>query len=149
MKKEVTKTIDGNEYIFYQMPINNGLEVLFELLKIIAEPVGVIGGSSEKLDVTNLLNIEIKSDSLGTALKALASNMDSKNTIELINKLFKYVKHQGQALSEILDPHFTGRYLSLFKVLFAVLEVQFGNFFGDIPAIKEKIQAVINPKTST
>jgi len=134
MQKEIKKSIDGNEYIFYQFPATLGTKVLIRLSKLLGEPLGLLGGDVLKGGVKGALTADAGA-AIGKAVKSLADNMDVDETYSLIQTFFNQVHYKGQSLTDIYDVHFQGKYALIFKILRAALEVQYGNFFGEIAAI--------------
>lgn len=140
MRKEVKKNIDGLEYTFYQFPATDGTKVLIRLSKLLGEPLGMLGGDVLKGGIKGAVGTDA-GHAIGKAVKALTDNIDVEETYNLIMMFFKHVQHNGNSLSDIYDVHFQGKYSLVFKILKAALEVQYGNFFGELAAMSGAMSA--------
>lgn len=134
MIHEKKRTIDGNEYTFYQFPATQGTKVLMRLAKLVGEPLGMLGGGVLKDGIQSAVGANAET-AIGKAVKALTENIDVEDTFDLIKTFFDHVQHKGNALSDIYDVHFQGKYSLIVKLLKVAIEVQFGNFFGELVAL--------------
>lgn len=149
MKQEVTKTIDGVKYTFYQFNPRLGMKVLVKLAKIFGEPLGMIGESVISKGFKNVLASEVKELPVSKMVNSLVTRLDDSEVTELIDNLCDNIICDGKNLKEIFDVHFQGEYLRLFKVVKAALEVQYGNFFAAILGLLESNPPATVPEKST
>lgn len=125
MREPVKKTIDGEEYIFCQLPPKKSMKLLTRILRIIGPALGVVVGDKTKID--DIANLDIKP---GMIVSELCSRLDENEVEHIVDTLLSQVHHCGKGeLSKVFDEHFGGRLPHLFNVVFAALEVEYSDFF--------------------
>jgi len=124
MKNFVTKTVDGETYQIEQFATTKALNVLSDLVKIVGEPLALaVSGST--------LSSEEQSRILGMAVSAMAQRMDKNTVVALVKTLIEScLKGEGAKINFELE--FQGKLGHLFKLVYAVLEVQYGSFLGEL-----------------
>ena len=134
--------VDDKTYEFEKWGAEMSLTTLLKIAKIIGKPLGQLLGSV--MGGGKGLDAELNPDMLADAVEALVSSMDEKVTLELIKKLSSdKVLCSGKKVN--FDTHYEGKLTHLFKVVKVALEVQYGDFFGEILGIVQ-VQA---PKAKT
>ncbi len=78
------------------------------------------GGSMSGKDQTQLL---------GGAVRALVERLDEDEVLQIIKNLVDTAECDGKKI--IFETHFQGKIGHLFKVVYAVLEVQYSDFLGE------------------
>ena len=138
-----SRKIDGDEYTCTQFPPQKALRILTKLTKHIGEPLAVLM-KAEKGETKNLLNKDISELFIGEAIAALGGSLGDDDLYDLaqevcesviINmKATKKTQISGQLEGAIFDEQFTGPkgLKTLFKVVGFALEVNYGDFLGDI-----------------
>jgi len=131
----IERRVDGQLYEFQQFGAKQGLALLSRLAKIVGEPLSVLLGNTLKgvtgkdFKVKDILDKEIPWDVvLPSAVKALIERLNEDEVIYIVEELTARHAHcNGKRI--VFDTHFQGKLLShLPKVLWAALEVQYGNF---------------------
>lgn len=130
----IKKDVDGFEYEFSQFGAKRSLRTLIRLSKVLGKPLSLLLGSMNGSG--KLLDKSLDMDMIGLALNALTENMDSAEVISLIEELTSGDACLCDGKKIIFDSHYEGRLDHLFKVLYAALEVQYGNFFGAMVALQ-------------
>jgi hypothetical protein len=132
MAKELQKRdIDGHTYEFQQYGAKESLKTLIRLSKICGDPIAKAFGAIDQSDSTPLLERKINLTAISGAIEALTASMDENETTDLIEKLTSdRVLCDGKKI--VFDSHYENRLDHLFRVLYAALEVQYGNFFAAI-----------------
>lgn len=132
---------DGfEEYEIRYLNTTKSLKILARLNRIALGPLGTIvsnikGNTGSVLD--NELNIE-------GACKLLAANMDEETVVQTIKELMAVVR-LGTGMEINLDMHFEGRPMHLLKVVRAVLEVNYQDFFDELAGVTELVKKVMTP----
>lgn len=129
----VKKDIEGKLYEFEQFGAKKSLATLIRLMKLVGKPLALMFGSIKSGE--KLLDMDMKSEMISAALAALTENMDSSEVISLMEELCA-TKCLCDGKKINFDSHFEGKLPHLFKVLWAALEVQYGNFFDAIGGLQ-------------
>lgn len=130
----IRKEIEGSTYEFSQFGAKKSLKVLMRLTKIVGKPLSLLVGSVEGDKSKSLLDRDMKMDAIALAIEALTNSMDSDEVISLIQELTGHEACMCDGKKINFDMHYEGRLPHLFKVLWAALEVQYGNFFDALSA---------------
>lgn len=126
---QVEKELDSEKYVITMLAPTSALKMLTRLIKLIGEPLSLLYGDSEQ-EVAKVLP---------KAVSALVSRLDENQVEGLVKDLLKCVVYHNQPLN--FELHFQGRLGHLFKLLAAVLEVQYGDFLGAMLAVGGKPSA--------
>lgn len=124
-----TRTIDGELYEFYQLSPRIAVKILTRLLKVVGSPVGEALGRSTGSE--SLLDLELKGDVMGNIVKALTERLDEDMVLNTIEELLQPVMCKGIKVGPQFETHFAGRISHLMKVVWAALEVNYSDFFGE------------------
>lgn len=126
------RTIDGVTYTVATFPARRGLAIKSTLVKSLGPALSelmkaVPGGTSP----TKLLQADLKLEHVAGSLGKLFECLDEKQFVELVMRLLEDTMRDGVPISgETFDVDFAGDYSHLYKVLWFVLEVNFGSFFA-------------------
>lgn len=128
MRKTHEKDIDGTLWTVNEFSATEGLRLLTRLTNLCGGPVAKALESLPKGE--GILDAKIDFGLLGAALTDLTQRLDEDQVVELIKRLLActIAKEPGEKSKEAgrhFDVTFQGRYLTLFKVLGFVLEVNF------------------------
>lgn len=136
---------EGESFTISQLPAMRGVRLFTRLGKVLGPALAQVGkvlSSSGGLDTIEL-------DALAPALGALFSNLEADVVEQLLRELFATVKVGTQDLLPVFDAKFAGRFDSVLKLAGASLEVQFGNFFGDLAARAKALASKPQPASGT
>lgn len=138
MRNEEERTIDDEEYTFYQLGALKSHSLLLKIAKIIGpvfgEMVNSTEGDGKKEGLDALLDANID---LSTIIDGLFERADESTVNKIMLTLLSQVTHNGDdgvgALKKdaIIDNHFMGRLPHMYKVVLAAAEVQYGDFFAE------------------
>jgi NAD/NADP transhydrogenase beta subunit len=137
MKELKSRTIDGHEYQFSQFGAKQSLKLLVRLSKILGEPLskGLAALKPEaKLSLGTVLDSKVSGDAIGGMVAALTNNLDADEVLEIVETLVGEAACLCDEKKVVFNTHFAGRLGHLMKVLYAALEVQYGNFFEELTA---------------
>ena len=140
MRELASKEIDGLEYQFEQFGAKKSLKILFRLSKQIGKPLSLLVGSMSGEKDKKLLDRDIKLDMIAVAIDSLMSNLDSDEVITLMQDLAGDHACICDGKKINFDSHYEGRLPHLFKVLWAAIEVQYGNFFDALSATPDFVK---------
>lgn len=128
------KVINGNTYSVTQFTALRALRLQYKIIKIFGAGIAQILrpqiSQSEMGRAT--LNLGIDKDSLASAILNITSNMDENTFESLFKELLEYTRRDGKELKPaVIDLEFAGDLATLWQVIWFVLEVNFGSFFGE------------------
>ena len=138
--------IDGQHYEFEKWGAREATVTLFQLSKIVGKPLGYAMAAFGKDASKGLLDQQINTDLVALAFETLTSNLDENKALELIEKFSAHTVYCNGAKINF-DSHYQDRLDHCFKVVYAALEVQYGNFFAALRGLVGKPHP--NPATRT
>ena len=130
----VEKTIDGEIYTFHQMDPMTSVMVLTKILKMTGTSIGM---TTEQIgNVDNFMDAEVEDVvtkiDIGKIVAALCDRLNEDDIKQIIYTMISQVHHRGAGeLSKCFNVHFKGRISHLFKVVYAAMEVEYADFFGE------------------
>jgi hypothetical protein len=122
--------IEGNTYQFTKWGAETSLSTLIKLTKIVGKPFSMAIAAFATHEGDILLK-DIPTDVIERACEALLQSMDEDVTISIIKKL----SSENVICNDkkvYFDSHYKEQLGHLFKVVKVALEVQFGDFLGDL-----------------
>lgn len=129
-KEGVTETIGENQYIMYMLPPLVSHDLLMDVTKMIgpalAALVGGIFGGKTPENAEEILEKEVNSDFLTTALERLFQDINKATLTKVIQHLRPMTHVDGKPLDQIFDIHFQGELDGMYKWLFWGMRVQWG-----------------------
>lgn len=132
------KTIDGTTYKVDQMNAIRGLQVQTKLIKLLGPSVGKVlaGGKVERKAI------------LDTAVGYLIGNFDDNEVTNFVVSLFDkgvyFVEKDGEDYIVDFNLHFTGKPLTIWKVVSFILEANFGDLLGKITGGSPLLQKIVS-----
>jgi len=132
------------EYEIRFLNTTKSLEILARLNQMILGPLGTIV-SNTKGEAQSILDSNLD---LEGAFKLLANNLDEGRVVQTIKELMTVVR-LGTGMEFNFDMHFAGRPMHLLKVVRAVLEVNYQDFFDELAGVAEVLKKVIIPAKQT
>lgn len=123
--KEEKKVIDGVEYKVQPLGAMTGRKVIAKMIRVLSPALSQVG--DQKLDFAKALQ-GLDEDTIEYFCDLFAERTRVENGTD--NKGAK----RWPLLKDVFDTHFARRYSSLVKWLAFCLEVNFGDFFGEIRA---------------
>ena len=145
MRKPHEKTIDGVEYIMYEMNPFKSSALLARMLKLLGKPVASIIRGVNKKEGQSIMEVDFNQEMIGMAVEELSTRLNEKEVEKLMKDLIvkdltTYKTEDMEEFKKItnIENHF-GKFnlLHLFKVVKFALEVNFENFFGGLAELKE------------
>lgn len=131
-----TREIDGHEYQFARWGAKKSTKILIRLSRILGEPLSLAITSIKGDKQTrgkSVLDRDFDMDIIGKAVRSLFERMSDENEVlDLIENLTSGDNVFSDGKKVIFDLHYQDRLGHMAKVLYAALEVQYGNFFGDV-----------------
>lgn len=123
--------INGRKYEFSKWGAEESYDVLLDLAKICGKPLGIalgafVGGEDKQIDP----------NAIGMIMESLTQGIGDKATTKAITK--KLVCGLGvscDAAKINFDQHYKDKLDEMFLVMWAALEVQYGNFFDAVSGI--------------
>lgn len=121
--------INGHVYSVTQLPARRALRLQYKLMKIFAPSLPML------LDFGNgdlgKKTIGITTDKLSDAFLEIFTQMDERTYESMIFEMLQGVRRDGVEMTpNTVDIDFMGDLMSLMKVLWFVLGVNFDSFFG-------------------
>lgn len=113
--------LNSKKFLVTQFMAREGLKLQFRLVKQLGPMMGSIASD---------LLLDGKIDAVVIA-KALSQRIDEDACFSLVMDLLKNVKFKNQDLREIdFDVVFAGDYKTLYELLYFIIDLNYGNFFG-------------------
>lgn len=142
----IEKSIDGHLYEFEKWGADKSLTVLLDLASITGKPLGMAFGSLASGGPGKILDKEPDPNLISDILEALTVKLKKKAVMRLIKKMSsESMLCDGKRID--FNSHYADRLDHLFRVVYAALEVQYGNFFAGIlgtVGIKAKASKLMN-----
>jgi hypothetical protein len=124
--------LDGSKYTITQMTARRALRMQAKLLKMFGSPLAEIILPS---DGKNIKGMEFSKESAVNAIKHLCLEMNENTFESLVLELLKDVRKDGVELKEsVIDLEFSGKLDVIFKLIWEILEFNYGFFFGLLKA---------------
>lgn len=128
----IEKTVDDTTYKIAEFGTTEALKTLTRLSKILGPSFSIaISGAKIK-------DKSAQSELFGKAILELTQRLDEEEVVGLCKKLTECcLRGEGAKINFEID--FKGKLGHLFKLLKAVLEVQYGNFFQEIGSFASEL----------
>lgn len=148
-KQPVRRMIEDCHFEFFPLNPRVGLKVLTRIIKLIGEPLGLIGdgvangsrGAEDKAAgddpgiLTSIMEKNFAPDVFAKAARALVNRLDEDEVINTIEIILDTVHGQfpgDKGTRKLhLDKDFAGEIGLLLEVFVAAIEVNFGDFFAE------------------
>jgi hypothetical protein len=145
MKKPVNRDVDGQTYEFYLMGPKDQIKVMNYMARTVGKPLG----AAIKNDPSSAADIlDTSASMIGDFITHLVESVDDDEVIAKIEKILEYVhikKEKGFAPVK-MEADFHGKLSHMFKVVYAALEVNFGDFLAGngvlVERLKQKFQTM-------
>lgn len=138
MREPMRKIIDGQGYVFHQMPAKESLRLLVRITKIIGAPVGAAANSMGKSEAA--LDQDINLESI---MSSLCDRLDEHEVERIIDALLSQARHEGEgelSNQQTFEKLFGGNLPHLLKVVMAAVEAEYGNFFVGKPVFQNLVK---------
>lgn len=119
------KEIDGATYAVTQFPGRKALTLKVRLLSVVGpsllSTIGAVKGGTGEVEI----------DSLGGAAQKLVDNLSKEGAVNLVMELLSSTRRDGHEITpQLFDMEFAGKLDTVWKVVWWVLEVNYGSFFA-------------------
>jgi hypothetical protein len=148
MLEQKTVTVDGREYLLFQLGAKSGRKVMVRLTK-------VLGGAAGELAQGEGFDEETIARFIRSVAQQL-NEVDFEYVCDIFAKSTRVVEGERQPmLSDVFDEHFAGRYYGMVKWLGECLAFNFSDFLGGsgpgslLAGLAGKGPASPSPKSST
>lgn len=143
----VDKMIDGHKVNITTFGGVDGVVYKLKLLRLIGPSLLSMlpetTGNTKNL-TNSLLKVDVSMKQVSLAINSLFTSLDSEGTVQFIQDLVKLVYVDGVPLSsrEAFDGTFADDYILLYKILYAVIEVNYGKLLakGNIGSILKNLK---------
>lgn len=121
----ILREVDGQTYQIEQFGPTKAIKVLTKLVKIVGEPLALaIGGAG--------LSKEAQAEIFGKAIGAISTRINEEEVVGMLKTLAESCLKGDQGAKINFELDFAGKLGHLFKLCKAVLEVQYGDFLGEL-----------------
>lgn len=142
MRHTHEREIDGIRWRVNEFSATEGLRLLTRLTALCGEPLAKAFAALPK--DTALLDTTIDFRLLGEAISGLAGRLDEDQVVDLVRRMLDCtVTGDGENARQRFDLLFQGRYLTLFKLLGFVLEVNYKLPLPDLLGAASPISAPV------
>ena len=122
MREQKSVTIDGYDYLITQFGARKGVKLGKKVGRVILPAIAKIYDSSNEFDIS-------------AVIQAVAENLDELEE-ETIEELLSETTCNKYAID--FDKHFAGKYSSLFKLLWEIIDFNFASIFSEVPGVTEE-----------
>jgi len=122
MRDQKQVTIDGYDYLITQFGARKGVKLGKKVGRVILPAIAKIYDSSNEFDIS-------------AVIQAVAENLDELEE-ETIEELLSETTCNKYAID--FDKHFAGKYSSLFKLLWEIIDFNFASIFSEVPGVTEE-----------
>jgi hypothetical protein len=146
MIQEKTKQIDGHNISVTQFPGRRALALKTKLIRLLGTPIAKLIADVKKIDA------DMDLSKMAGAVEALVSNLDEKDFVPFVLEMLQCTRIDGKEINDgVFDLEFAANLSLMYKILWFVLEVNFGDFFdkagiGKILSVKAKPKITIPAK---
>lgn len=124
------KEIDGHKYTVTQFPAREGLKIKSKLVKVITPLLIPFLGGAKNLISSKFSEVDIDPSLLTHTVQLLLNHLSEDEVSNFVMRLLQCTRVDGKEITaELFDMEFAGEYITLYKVLYFVIEVN--NFFGN------------------
>jgi hypothetical protein len=122
MIKTVTEIINGNEYVITTFSAIKGNLILFKLIKYLRGGAELFNSLSESKSV---LDSDV---AIGNILEKIIEDVDPEELNNFLCSLLENVSFKNKFMSkDIIDKHFAGNYIEMYKLLIAIIKANYVN----------------------
>ena len=144
MRHYEERDIDGHRYICQQLPARKA----FVLLADVGKVIGPALASAIEDGTEGLASLIDKDAGLGGIASALFGNLDTDLVMSIIDRLCDATDlvtdgKKKRLTPSLIDLHFQGRMMSMFKWLKFCLEVQYRDFFQETTGLAAELGAAM------
>lgn len=144
MKDPETRLIDEKEYLIRHMGPKRQIKTLSFIGKTVGTPLSLLA------DESGGSILEADAEIVGKVIKSLMDNVDDDRVIEQIEILLTHceLKAPNGYRSIKMENDFHGELMHLFKVVGAILEVNFGRFLGVSTGLVDRVKAGLTTQSA-
>jgi len=135
--KSHEKKIDGVTVSVNPWPARHAFAMKIKLLRLLGPSLGeligtVVDGKSDGKKAFDILSSDVDFERIGSTIRNLMDVLDEDTFMNLVDKILDSTRVDGKEISdeETFNAIFTGSLELVYKILWFVLEVNFGSFFG-------------------
>jgi hypothetical protein len=127
------KSIDGHKVTVSQWPARKALAIKLKLIRAVGPSLGELVSSARGDNLNAALDSNMNMDRLGSALERLLGALDEVTFMALTSDLMSGVRVDDLEMADDnnFNATFTGHLETFYKIVWFVLEVNFGSFFGE------------------
>jgi len=141
MFEQKEKIIDDLKFMVSPFPAGEAIRLQAYLLRVLGPPFARMISAIKSGSLTSILDQEIDGEAAADALRMLFGVLDENSLMALIERLLKnvvceYPTKEGKVLFDFMSKFderltivFQGKLLTIYKVMFFVLEVNYPDFF--------------------
>lgn len=138
--------VDDVTYEFEKWGAEESFDVLLDLVKVCGEPLAAaVGALFGKADPDEKIDPQI----MTTVFRSLTCGLGDKSLVKALTKRLVAEKVLCQGTKIVFNLHYKDRLDHMFKVLWAALEVQYGNFIAAVLAMLRVRPAFLSNQPAT
>lgn len=120
------KEIDGMTVMVTQFPASEGFKLFTKLMSVVSP---VLGEAANVAKGGNVLDAKVDLESIGKALQSAVGSMNETEWLAFVKRMFADTRVDAKELKDGIDIVFAGKYMTMFKVLAFVIEVNYQDFW--------------------
>lgn len=149
--EEVT-TLNGVTYGLNTLPATEQLDLFTRLIGYAGaglEPLGinVDKATSGDLSLGDIVNRTISTDVLAKAFAGLSKKIAEPGTVDVIKRFLAGLQVNKAAVQ--FDYYFSGQVLTLLKLTWWAIQVNYPDFFGALPAVSRAVGEVVRAQNGS
>jgi hypothetical protein len=142
-----TVTVGPDSYRFYYLDVKTSLRLSRKLAEAITKSIAPTVGASDFSDIEGLADARLSPEGIDVGLSRLFETIDEAFLDELVklagDKTEVIIGDKQPRLSAVMDEHFQGRPLAVYKWLGEFLRFQFADFFSGIGSVTSLFQSLV------
>jgi len=130
--RNVEKQIDGMSISVTSFLGIEGFKIKTKLIKLLGPSLGELAGGAA--GAVNVLDVDLSSGFLAKAVNTLCDKLDESDSFNFVMRLLRSsgTRINGQEVNEsVFNDVFAANYALLYKILYLIVEENYGNFFGE------------------
>lgn len=130
--RNIEKQIDGVSVSVTRFLGIEGFKIKTKLIKLLGPSLGELAGGAA--GAASILDVDLSSGFLARAVNTLCEKLDENDSLNFIMRMLRSsgTRINGQEINDaVFNDIFSGNYVLLYKIVYLIVEENYGSFFGE------------------